>query len=127
MSHLDSKLTEFMFNMRNNYKLLKKLDNIAEENKFWKDLILGLQTHACIKSGLVPPTTTHDFVTHPTTLQDLCTAAGKKIAKEYVFKDLFVKVAATDVGTSKATRIFDEGVPTAEHKRDNEDVVDNIA
>lgn len=82
--------------MRNNHKLqLKKLGDVAEVNKFWKDLVLGFHTHASTKSGHVYPTPTYGSATLPTTLQDLCVVAGKKMAKEYGLEDFLSRLQLT--------------------------------
>lgn len=127
VSHLDSKLYEFMFETRNNNKLLlKKLDEVAEKNKFWKDLVLGLHTLSSAKSSHILPSPTHGSVTLPANLQDICVVAGKKLAKEYGLEDLVDKgIFLTEVN-SKAID-SDPGIPVqaAEDKGDTEDVKDD--
>lgn len=73
-----------MFEMGTNHKLLlKKLDEVVEENKFWKDLFLEQHTPTSTKSGHIPPSTTS--ITLPTNLQDFCDVPGKNFAKKYDF------------------------------------------
>ncbi|KAL8089076.1 hypothetical protein AgCh_038734 [Apium graveolens] len=117
---LEFQLNEFMLEMRTNYnQLIKKMDEVAEENKFWKDLVLGLHTSATTtKSGLFPTSSTPGSVN----LQDLCIAAGKKLVKDYGLKGLFAKTAATrDLeGTFKASDDVDDVLKdvNAENKGD---------
>lgn len=63
---------------------MRKLDYVAEENKSWKDLVLGLHTLASTKSSHFPTTPTRDCVNLHASLQDLCGVAGKKkLGKKY--------------------------------------------
>lgn len=122
---LESQLHAFMFEMWENKKvLLRKFQAVAEENKFWIDLVLDLYTPSSTRSGPFPTTPTYGFVN----LQESCAIASKKLAKVYGLQDILAKSATQNEGISKAPG--EDGVPKhpdVENKGDNEDVMDGTA
>lgn len=68
---------------------LRKLAEVAEKNKLWKDLVLGLNTPASTSTRSSPFTvTTTQGSVH---LIDLVAAAAQRLGKDYGLHDLLSK------------------------------------
>lgn len=92
---------------------MRKLAEITEENKFSKDLILGLNTPSTIKSGPFPTSSTPKYV--DVNLQDLVVAAAGKLSEQVGLEDIPITspvVAKQDGGEIGVTQTADE-TPTA--------------